>query len=96
MARETAAQKRTRIAMLLADFANRNAELRKLMKIVEGLKEQVKEVAPGDYGDWTRAQGTPREITDFAAVKAYFAERGDTVPTRMSEAPIIVTAKAGR
>lgn len=96
MARETVAQRKTRIALLLADFDNRNRELRKLQKIVEGLKEQVKDVPVGDYGEWTRSAGTPREITDHAAVKAHYAEIGEAMPTKMTEAPVIVTPRAGR
>lgn len=90
MARETAAQKRTRISMLLADYSNRAAELRKLVKIVDGLKEQVKEIDPGTYGDWQRSSGTPREILDQQAVKAKYAELGLTLPVKMSDAPIVV------
>lgn len=92
MARETAAQKRTRISMLLADYSNRSAELRKLVKIVDGLKEQVREIDPGTYGDWQRSTGTPREILDQAAIKAKYAELGLTLPTKMTDAPIVVTA----
>lgn len=92
MARETAAQKRTRISMLLADYSNRSAELRKLVKIVDGLKEQVREIDPGTYGDWQRSTGTQREILDQAAIKAKYAELGLTLPTKMTDAPIVVTA----
>jgi hypothetical protein len=91
MARETAAQRRTRIEMLLADYQNRSSELRKLVKIVDGLKEQVKEVAPGTYGEWQRSTGTPREILDQAAIKAKYAELGLTLPTKMTDAPIVVS-----
>ncbi len=95
MPRETAAQKRTRISLLLADYDNRSKELRKLSKIVEGLKEQVKEIAPGPYGDWQLSTGTAREITDQAAVKAKYAELGLSLPTKMTEAPVIVSPLAG-
>lgn len=91
MARETAAQRRTRIEMLLADFDARNRELRKLTKIVDGLKEQVKDVPVGVYGEWQRAEGTPREITDQAAVKAHYAEVGIEMPTRLTDPPIVVS-----
>lgn len=94
MARETAAQKRTRISMLLADYDARSRELRKLAKDVESLKEQVKEIEPGTYGDWILGTGTPREITDQAAVKQAYAERGEKMPTKMTEAPVTVTMVA--
>jgi hypothetical protein len=94
--RETAAQKRTRIAMLLADYSNRTSEYRKLAKIVDGLKEQVKEIAPGTYGEWQRSSGTPREILDQNAIKAKYAELGLTLPTKMSDAPIVVRPVAGK
>lgn len=94
--RETAAQKRMRISMLLADYQNRASELRKLAKIVEGLKEQVAEVPAGTYGEWERTAGTPREITDHVAVKRRYAELGETLPTKMSAAPIVVRPVAGK
>lgn len=93
MAKETAAQRRTRIGMLLADYANRSEELRKLRKIVEGLKEQVAEVDPGTYGDWIRGEGTPREVLDQAAVRRDYAERGVPLPTFTTAAPVVVTPK---
>jgi hypothetical protein len=95
MAKETAAQKRTRIALLLADFDARNRELRKLTKIVEGLKEQVKEIDPGTYGDWQRSDGTPREILDQAAVRQDYAERGVPLPMKVTDAPAVVSFLAG-
>lgn len=88
--KETAAQRKSRYAMLLEDYANRNEELRKLTKIVDGLKEQIKEVPPGKYADWELSEGTPREITDQAAVKARFAALGELLPTKLSAAPKIV------
>lgn len=88
--RETAAQRKRRFEMLLADYANRSEELRKLSKIVDGLKEQVREIPEGKYGEWERSAGTPREITDQAAVKAHYAAIGEPMPTRMTEAPIQV------
>jgi hypothetical protein len=93
MPRETAAQRRTRIAMLLADYDARSRELRKLTKIVDGLKEQIREVDAGTYGDWIRGHGTPREIMDMAAVKQDYADRGKPVPMKVTEAPIVVSPK---
>lgn len=96
MAKETAAARRSRISMLLADYDARSRELRKLAKDVDSLKEQIREIPPGTYGEWTRAEGTPREITDQAAVKAHYAEIGLPLPTKMTEPPVIVTPAAGK
>ncbi len=96
MARETAAQKRNRISMLLADYDARSRELRKLAKDVDSLKDQVKEIEPGTYGDWILGEGTPREITDQAAVKKDYAERGVPMPTKMTAPPITVTPVSDR
>lgn len=95
MARETAAQKRNRISMLLADYDARSRELRKLTKDVESLKKQVAEVEPGTYGEWIRGTGTPREIVDQAAVKKSYVERGEPMPMKMTAAPVTVTHVAG-
>lgn len=93
MARETAAQKRTRISMLLADYANRAADLRKQAKIVDGLKEQIRtEVAPGTYNDWAMSFGTPREILDQPAARKLITDLGAEVPMKTTDAPIVVTA----
>lgn len=94
MAKETAAQRRSRISMLLAEFDERSSELRKLTKVVDGLKEQVREIDPGEYGDWIRSDGTPREVMDVQAIKTAYAERGEPVPTKMTSAPVQVTMKA--
>ena len=94
--RVTAAQKRKMTEMLLADYSNRAAELRKLTKIVDGLKEQVKEVAPGTYGEWQRSTGTPREILDQSAIKAKYAELGLTLPVKLTDAPVVVRPVVGK
>lgn len=93
-ARETKAQKTTRVGMLLADYDARSRELRKLTKEVDSLKAQVKEVDPGTYGDWIVSTGTPREILDQAAVKAGYAARGESLPTKTTDAPVIVSMVA--
>lgn len=90
MPRETAAQKRTRISLLLADFDARQRELRKLEKIVDGLKEQVREIAPGTYNDWSVAEGTPRELLNQSEAKRLLTAAGIDVPTVMSKAPMVV------
>lgn len=94
MPKETAAQKRTRISNLLADYDNRSRELRKLSNIVDGLKEQVREVldasGAGKFGDWTLTEGTPREILDQAEAKKRLTDRGVPVPMVLTRAPLIV------
>lgn len=94
-ARETAAQKRTRISLLLAAYDAATRDKRKLEKEVETLKKQVAEVEPGTYGEWTRGTGTPREIVDQAAVKLAYAKRGEEMPTKMTEPSITVTRVGG-
>lgn len=94
MTRETKAQKTARIAMLLADYDNQARTLRKLAKDVDSLKEQVREIPPGTYGEWTRGEGTPREILDQQAVKEDYARRGATLPTKVTEAPVTVSYNA--
>lgn len=93
--RETAAAKRSRISLLLADYDARSRELRKLAKIVDGLKEQVKEIDPGTYGEWIRSEGTPREILDQPAARKALEAAGIPVPVRMTDAPVVVTPTAG-
>jgi hypothetical protein len=96
MARETAAQKRTRISMLLADYDARSKELRKIAKIVDGLKEQIREIEPGTYGDWIRSEGTPREILDQPAARKAMEAAGIPIPMKTTEAPVVVTPTAAR
>jgi hypothetical protein len=92
MPKETAVQRKKRIADLLADFFRRNAELAKLKKDVDSMKEQIREeVEPGTYGDYVRSAGSPREITDQEAVKRHYAEIGQPMPVKMTAAPVIVT-----
>lgn len=90
MPRETKAQKTSRIALLLAQYDAQSRELRKLYKAVDTLKEQVREVEPGTYGDWVRGTGTPREIVDQKAVNEDYARRGVPVPKKSTEAPVTV------
>lgn len=95
-AKETAAQRKRRFEMICADYDARSRELRKLESIVKGLKEQVREIPEGTYGEWTRSHGTAREIVDQAAVKTHYATIGEPLPTKMTEAPILVIPKAGK
>lgn len=93
MARETKTARTNRISMLLAEFDARSRELNKLQAIVKGLKEQVKELPPDTYGDWVLGHGTPREIMDQQAVRKDYLERNVPMPTKMTEAPIVITPK---
>lgn len=93
MAKETAAQRKTRIAMLLADYDDKSRQLRKLAKDVDDLKAQLREIDPGTYGDWTLATGTPREILDQAAAKQTLTANGLEIPTTMTTPPMIVRPK---
>lgn len=93
MAKETAAQRKTRISMLLADYDARSRELRKLTKDVDALKEQIAEIPVGTYGDWIRTEGTPRELLDQAEAKNRLAAAGLEIPTKMTAPPIVVRPK---
>lgn len=93
--RETAAQRRKRFEMLLAEYDARSRESRKLDSIVKGLKEQIADIPAGTYGEWVRSHGTAREITDTTALKIMLTEHGLTVPTKMSAAPVVVTHVGG-
>jgi hypothetical protein len=97
MARETKAARTTRISMLLADYDETSRALRKLAKRADELKEQIrKEVPAGTYGEWTRSEGTPREILDQSAAKNLLTAEGIPIPTKMTDAPVIVTHVASR
>ena len=91
MARETKAARDSRVSMLLADFDARSKELNKLQAIVKGLKAQVAEIEPRTYGEWVRAEGTPRAIMDQGAVREFYTANGYEVPTKMTDPPVVVT-----
>lgn len=92
--RETKAQKVTRISMLLADYDEKSRALRKLTKDVDQLKDEIRQnVEPGTYGDWIRSAGTPREVLDQAEAKRWLTSAGIPIPTKMTDAPIIVTPR---
>lgn len=59
-------------------------EKRRLKKVVEVIP--VDEV----FGGWRKRYGTPAEVLDHDAVRAFYAEHGKTVPTKNAEAPLIV------
>lgn len=98
MARETKAQKASRLTFLLGEYDAKSRELRKLTKQVDELKEKIKAEDAGTYGDWAFAYGTPREILDQPAARAALKEAGLEVPLTMTSAPIVVTntAASGR
>lgn len=93
MAKETAAQRKTRIGMLLADYDAQSHALRKLSKSVGELKEQIKDIDAGTYGDWKLSAGTPREILNQRAAKEALTAAGIPIPTVMTEAGIVVSPK---
>jgi hypothetical protein len=90
--RETKGQKIVRISMLLADYDEASRALRKLQKRVDELKDQIRaDVPAGTYGEWIRSEGTPREILDQPAAKNALTAAGIEIPTKMTDAPVIVT-----
>jgi hypothetical protein len=93
MARETKTAMNARVSALLADFDARNREINKLKKIADGLKEQIKEIESGTYGDWVLARGTARYNLDQRAARELLTQHGVEVPVKLSEAPIVVTPK---
>jgi hypothetical protein len=97
MAKETVKARNARFSDLLGMLDARQRELNKLSSEVKSLKEQVKsEVPPGTYGDWIRAEGTPRQVLDQAAVRADYQERGVPLPMKTTDAPIVITPKVAR
>jgi hypothetical protein len=59
-------------------------EKRRLKKVVEAI--------PADrvFAGWRKRYGTPAEVLDHDAVRAFYAEHGKAVPTKNAEAPLIV------
>lgn len=93
--RETKAQKTSRIAMLLAEYDETSRALRKLTKQADELKTEIREnVDPGTYGEWIVSTGTPREILDQPKARELLKASGIDVPTKMTDAPVIVTHSA--
>jgi hypothetical protein len=90
--RETAKQKRERLAALLADYRNKADQLSKLESDVKSLKTRIRAEIPntGTYGEWVREHGTPRMIPDMDKIRADFADRGQELPKKETEAPIVV------
>jgi hypothetical protein len=92
-AKETAAQRRTRIGLLLAEYNNVTSQLNKLNSQAKSLKEQIRDVTAGSYGDWQLTFGTPRQVLDQKQVKIDYAELGKQLPMVDTSPPISVTAK---
>jgi hypothetical protein len=90
MARETLKAKRARVADLLAAYDEQSRALRKLEKDVKALAEQVRELEPGTYNDWSYAEGTPREILDQPAARKLIMELGGLPPVTTTRPPIVV------
>lgn len=96
MAKETAAQRKTRIGMLLADYDDKIRQQRKLAADIKALKAEIEKVPNGTYGDFIRSEGTPREILDQPKARDLLKLYGIDIPTVMTSAPIVVTPVAGR
>lgn len=90
MPRETKAQKAARVALLLADYDAKSRELHKLDKTVERMKDEIRELAPGAYGEWSYAEGSTREILDQKEAKARLEANGLEVPTVETRPSIVV------
>lgn len=91
--KETIKQRKERIGMLLAEYDARNRELAKLNAIVKGLKEQVREVEPGDYAGASLTYGAGREMFDQKEARRLLDEAGLDIPTFISQGAIVVTLK---
>jgi hypothetical protein len=89
--KETAAQKRSRIEMLLAEYDAKNRELNKLTASVKALKAQIKEIPVGTYNSATLGTGTPREMLNQREAKDLLTKAGIPIPMITTEAPITVT-----
>lgn len=94
MPRETKAQKASRMTFLLGEYDRVARELRKLTKQADEMKAQIRAEEPGTYGDWVLGTGTEREILDQPAARAALTEAGIPIPTKMTDAPIVITNKA--
>lgn len=90
MPRETKAQKNARVGALLADYDEKSRQLRKLEKDVKDMKERIRELAEGTYGEWMFTLGTTREIMDQGQVQKDYAEQGKEVPKMTTQPQIVV------
>lgn len=90
MPRETKAQKNARVGALLADYDEKSRQLSKLESDVKDLKERIRELTEGTYGEWSLAWGTPRAILDQPQVRKDYAAEGKEVPKVLTQPPIVV------
>ncbi len=96
MPRETKAAKTARIGLLLADYDAASRDLRKLTKRVEELKAEIRDtVEPGSYGEWSYAEGTPREVLDQPAARALIKSLGAEVPMATTKPTLVVKPRLG-
>lgn len=94
MARETKAQKASRLTFKLGELDRISRELRKLTKQADELKAELRQEDPGTYGDWILSHGTPREILDQPAARKALTDAGFEIPTKMTDAPLVITNTA--
>jgi hypothetical protein len=90
--RETAKQRRQRLAGLLAEYREKADLKSKLDRDVDTLKRRIRDEIPGPatFGEWVREHGGTREITDMDKVRADYARHGEQVPTKTTDPSIIV------
>lgn len=90
MPRETKRQRDERVGGILADYDEKSRQLRKLEGDLKDLKDRIRELAEGQYGEWIFTYGTPREILDQAQVQKDYADQGWEVPKTSTRPPIVV------
>lgn len=90
MPRETKRQRDERVGALLAEYDERSRQLRKLDKDVKDLKERVRELNEGQYGEWLFTLGVQREILDQSQVQKDYADQGKSVPKVLTQPQIVV------
>lgn len=90
MPRETKAQKNARVGALLADYDEKSRQLAKIESDVKDLKERIRDLDEGTYGEWSLAWGTPRAILDQAQVRKDYAEQGKELPKKDTQPAIVV------
>lgn len=93
MPRETIKARNARVSALLAQYDAVNRDANKLDSIRKGLREQIRELDAGPYGEWTLSYGTPKEIVDGKALRSMITEMGLELPMTQSQPSIIVTPK---
>lgn len=94
MPRKTKAQ----IGLILAELDATARDFRKTARRLDELKAEVRamDLTPGTFGEVTFAYGTPREILDQKAAKDLLTKLGKSIPTVMTEPPLVVKPVAGK